>query len=93
MKRSSNQAPADELGKDPAQVGREVPDSPEAGNSLAPADAAEESAEELSDTNQSWESAAVEGSEDAARHPERPAHRHEEYGHPEDVPPKAARQS
>jgi hypothetical protein len=60
-----------------------VPDSPEARNGFPPlADAAAESTVELSDTNQSWESAAVEGSEDAADHAERTAHTHEEYGRP-----------
>ena len=39
------------------------------------------------------ESAAVEASEDAANHPERPAQTHEEYGRPDDVPPQAATQS
>ena len=71
-----------------------MPDSPEARNGFPlRADAAAESTVELSDTNQSWESAAVEGSEDAADHPERPAHTLEEYGRPDGVPPKAARQS
>jgi hypothetical protein len=94
MKRSGNQAQADELGKDPAQVGPRSAGQSGGSQRLSPiADAAGESTEELSDTNQSWESAAVEGSEDAADHPERPAHTHEEYRRPDDVPPKAARQS
>lgn len=58
-----------------------------------PAQTAAQSTEELSDTNQPWESTAVEGSDDAADHAERPAHTHEEYGRPDHVPPKAARQS
>ena len=29
----------------------------------------------------------MEGVEDAADHPERPVHTHEEYGRPDDVPP------
>jgi len=79
MKRSGNQAQADELGKDPAQVGPRRARQSGGSQRLSPiADAAEASREELSDTNQSWESAAVEGSEDAADHPERPAHTHEE---------------
>jgi hypothetical protein len=94
MKRSGKQAQADELGKDPAQVGPHSAGQSGGSQRLSPiADAVEESPEELSDTNQSWESTAVEGSEDAADHPERPAHTHEEYGRPDDVPPKAARQS
>ena len=80
-------------GKIPPRWGRAVPDSPEARNGFPLlAEAAAESTVELPDTNQSWESAAVEGSEDAAEHPERPAHTHEEYGRPP-MPPKAARQS
>jgi hypothetical protein len=94
MKRSGNPAEADELEKDPAWVGPRSAGQSGGSQRLSPiADAAEESTEELSDTNQSWESAAVEGSEDAADHAERPAHTHEEYGRPDDVPPKAARQS
>jgi hypothetical protein len=44
--------------------------------------------EELADTDQAFESAAVEGIEDTADHPERPAHMHEEYWRPHDVPPR-----
>ncbi len=94
MKRSGNQAQADELGKDPAQLGPRSAGQSGGSQRLSHiADATEESTEELWDTNQSWESAAVEGSEDAADHPERAAHTHEEYGRPDDVPPKTARQS
>ncbi|HZE23272.1 MAG TPA: hypothetical protein VE054_04705, partial [Blattabacteriaceae bacterium] len=50
-------------------------------------DANEESVEELADTDQAFEAAAVEGVEDAADHPERPVHTHEEYGRPDDIPP------
>jgi hypothetical protein len=86
---TDNQAQLDELGTDPRQVG---PDS--AGQSgdtqgLSEfADADEESVEELAETDQPFESAAVEGVEDAEDHPERPTHTHEEYGPPEDVPPR-----
>jgi hypothetical protein len=52
------------------------------------ADAAESSVEELADDDQAIEAAAVEGVEDAADHPERPTHTHEEYGRPDDVPPR-----
>jgi hypothetical protein len=55
---------------------------------LRPSD---ESVEELADTEQALEAAAVEGVEDAADHPERPVHTHEEYGRPDDVPPKRNR--
>ena len=89
MARRDNAARADELGDDPGQVG---PQS--AGQSGDPqrlsrvADANEASVEELADTDQALEAAAVEGVEDAADHPERPVHTHEEYGRPDDLPPK-----
>ena len=67
MERSGNPAQADELGKDPGQVGPRSAGQSAGSQRLSPiADAAEESTEELSETNQSRESAAVEGSEDAA---------------------------
>jgi hypothetical protein len=87
--KADDQAQADQLGDDPGEVG---PDS--AGQSGDPerlsrvADANEESVEELADTDQAFEAAAVEGVEDAADHPERPAHTHEEYGRPDDLPPQ-----
>lgn len=83
------QAQLDDLGDDPAQVGENS-----AGQSVSSLglseirDSSEESVEELADTDQALEAAAVEGSEDAADHPERPTHTHEEYGNPEDVPPR-----
>ena len=83
------QARLDELGRDPGQVG---PDSAgQSGDSqrLSPVpEANEESVEELADTDQAMEAATVEGVEDAADHPERPVHTHEEYGRPDDVPPR-----
>jgi hypothetical protein len=86
---SKNQAQFDDLGTDPAQVG---PDSAgQSGDSQGlseVADANDESVEELAESDQPVESAAVEGVEDAADHPERPIHTHEEYGHSDDVPPK-----
>ncbi|HLZ40230.1 MAG TPA: hypothetical protein VKQ11_04675 [Candidatus Sulfotelmatobacter sp.] len=83
------EAQPDELGKDPAQVGTQS-----AGQSVSSlglshtADSTEESVEGLSDTDQALEAAAVEGVEDAADHPERPTHTHQEYGRPDDVPPR-----
>jgi hypothetical protein len=85
---SGNKAGLDELGNDPREVG---PDS--AGQSGDPQrlstteDADNESVEELDDTDQALEAARVEGSEDAANHPERPVHTHIEYGRPDDLPP------
>ena len=81
-------AQLDELGSDPRQVG-----SSSAGQSgdlqrlSSIEDAADESVEELADSEQSLEAASVEGAEDAADHPERPTHTHQEYGRPDDVPP------
>lgn len=85
---SDNEARPDELGTDPAQVG---PDS--AGQSgdlqglseIEDADVA--SVEELAEDDQAFEAEIVEGVEDAADHPGRPTHTHEEYGDPDDVPP------
>lgn len=88
-RKQDEQARLDELGSDPGQVG---PDSAgQSGDSqrLSPvAEANEESVEELADTDQAIEASAVEGVEDAAAHPERPVHTHEEYGRPDDLPPQ-----
>jgi hypothetical protein len=90
MKKSlgSNQVRADETGRRSGQVG---PRS--AGQSGRPprlsryADASEESVEKLADTDQASEAAALEGSQDAADHPERPTHTHLEYPRPDDSSP------
>ena len=82
------EAQLDELGSDPRQVG--MNSAGQSVSSLGLSDepeASEDSVEDLSDTDQAIEAAALEGIEDAADHPERPAHTHEEYGNPEDVPP------
>jgi N utilization substance protein A len=87
-----DEAAPDEIGKDPRQVG---PDS--AGQSGDPqrlsniADANEESVAELADTDQAFEAAAVDGVEDAAEHPERPVHTHNEYGRPDNLPSARSR--
>ena len=83
------QAQLDELGDDPAQVGVDSAGQSVSSQGLSEVrDADEESVEELADADQAVEAAAVEGVEDAADHPERPTHTHEEYGNPEDVPPR-----
>jgi hypothetical protein len=83
------QAQLDELGDDPAQVGVDSAGQTVSSQGLSEVrDADEESVEELADADQAMEAAAVEGVEDAADHPERPTHTHEEYGNPEDVPPR-----
>jgi hypothetical protein len=84
-----DQAQLDELGDDPAEVGPRSAGQSGGSQGLSEvADASEESVEELADTDQAFESAALEGIEDAADHPERPTHTHEEYGRPDDVPPR-----
>ncbi len=83
-----NEAAPDELGNDPREVGTDS-----AGQSGDPQrlstveDMDNESVEELADTDQALEAARVEGLEDAADHPERPVHTHNEYGRPDDLPP------
>ncbi len=83
-----NEAALDELGRDSREVGPES-----AGQSGDPQrlsiveDANNESVEELADDDQAIEAATVEGVEDAADHPERPVHTHNEYGRPDDLPP------
>jgi hypothetical protein len=82
-----NEARPDELGNDPAQVG---PDSAGQSGDLQGLSEIEdedsESVEELADDDQAFEAETVEGVEDAADHPGRPTHTHEEYGRPEDLP-------
>lgn len=87
------QARPDELGSDPGQVGPEsAGQSGDAQRLPAMAEANEESVEALTNTEQSVEAAAVDGVEDAADHPERPTHTHEEYGRPDDIPPNRKRE-
>jgi hypothetical protein len=89
MARDKREANLDELGSDPAQVGpRSAGRSGDAQQLAEIEDASEESIEELNDTDQALEAAAMDGLEDAASHPERPTHTHLEYGRPDDFPPK-----
>jgi hypothetical protein len=91
VKRSGNEARPDELGTDPGQVGTDSAGQSGDSQGLSSLeDSAGESVEELADSDQAFEADAVEGSEDAADHPERPTHTHVEYGRPEDKPPKRA---
>ena len=86
--RGGDQAPLDELGKGRGEVGSDSAGQSGDLQQLSPVeDAAEESVEELADTEQSLEAAAVDGVEDAADHPERPVHTHTEYGRPDGLPP------
>ena len=87
--KSDFEAQPDELGDDPSQVGSRSAGQSVSGEGLSSVpDATEDSVEDLNDTDQALEAAAVEGVEDAADHPERPTHTHEEYGNPEDAPPR-----
>lgn len=82
-----NEAAPDELGNDPRQVGPESAGQAGGPQRLSTTeDTDNESVEELSDTDQALEAARVEGAEDAADHPERPVHTHNEYGRPDDLP-------
>jgi len=84
-----NEAQLDELGSDPGQVG-----SASAGQSgdtqglSQIADAADESVEELADTDQAYEAEAVSGIEDAADHPERAVRTSEDRARSDDIPPE-----
>lgn len=83
------EAQLDELGYDPSQVGTRSAGQTASSLGLSNIpDATEDSVEDLADTDQALEAAAVEGAEDAADHPGRPTHTHEEYGRPDDVPPR-----
>lgn len=86
--KSDFEARPDELGSDPSEVGANSAGQSASSLGLSEEpEATEDSVENLADTDQAIEAAAVEGVEDAADHPERPTHTHEEYGSPEDVPP------
>lgn len=83
-----NEAAPDELGKDPRQIGPEsARQSGDAQRLSTIEETSNESVEELADSDQAIEAARVEGLEDAADHPERPVHTHNEYGRPDDLPP------
>jgi hypothetical protein len=84
----SNEAAPDELGNDPRQVGSASAGQSGDSQRLSVTDDMDnESVEELADSDQALEAARVDGLEDAADHPERPVHTHNEYGRPDDLPP------
>jgi hypothetical protein len=86
---SDLEAQPDDLGKDPSQIGAQSAGQTASAFGLShEAEAAEDSVEDLADTDPAVEAAAVEGVEDAADHPERPTHTHDEYGRPNDAPPR-----
>jgi len=87
--KSDLEAQPDGFGDDTSQVPNQSAGQTASSLGLsAEPEAAEDSVKNLSDTNQAFEAAAVEGIEDAADHPERPTHTHKEYGRPDDVPPR-----
>jgi hypothetical protein len=87
------EAQLDELGDDPAQVGVDsAGQSGDAQGLSSIEDASDTSVEELAESDQALEAAIVDGAEDAADHPERPVHTHQEYGRPDDVPPRKGNQ-
>src|SRR5450755_2822114 len=89
--RGDDEAQLDELGNDPGQVGPESAGQSGDSQQLSSiAEAADESVQELADSDQALEAGIVEGVEDAADHPERPVHTHLEYGRPDDLPPGVA---
>jgi hypothetical protein len=82
----ADEARLDEIGKDPGQVGPASAGQSGSPQSLSSTeDAANESVQELADSDQALEAAVVEGVEDAADHPERPVHTHLDYGSLEDL--------
>ncbi len=84
-----NEAQPDELGNDPAQVG--PASAGQSGDLQGLSEIEDEDAasvEELAEDDQAYEAEIVEGVEDAADHPGRPTHTHEEYGNPDDFPPR-----
>jgi hypothetical protein len=89
--RKKNEARRDELGSDPGQVG---PDSAgQSGDTQGlsnEAEAADESVEELADTDQGYEAGIVEGVEDAGDHPEREVPALDEHPRDDDEPPNPA---
>ena len=90
--RGDDRVRADELENRPDQtVSESAGQSGDLQDLSADEDLSNESVEELVEEDQQIEANAVEGAEDAADHPERPTHTHNEYGHPEDFPPHRKR--
>jgi hypothetical protein len=84
-----NEARLDELGSDSGQIGSDSAGQSGDTQGLSQiADSADESVEELADSDQTYEAEAVGGSEDAADHPERPVHTREDRARSDYIPPK-----
>ena len=80
-KLKNDEAQANEQGSDPEETGSDsAGQSGDAQGLSQIADADEESVGELAETDQAYEAEIVEGLENAADHPERPAHTREDKG-------------
>lgn len=89
MARRGNEAQLDDLGNNPGQVGpASAGQSGDTQGLSNTEDASDISVDELAEEDQPLEAGIVDGVEDAANHPERPVHTHEEYRRPEDIPPE-----
>jgi hypothetical protein len=83
------EAQLDDLAEDLERMDRDSAGQSGGIDGLSPIpEASSESVEELAATDQALEAEAVAGVEDAADHPGRPVHTHDEYGRPDDIPPK-----
>ena len=80
-------AQKDDLGLYPMQAAEHAGHGAESQQLSRDEEASDESVRELAETDQALEAEAVDGVEDAANHPERPVHTHEEYGSTDDIPP------
>lgn len=78
-----SEAQPDDLGNDPSQVGSDsAGQSGDAQGLSEIAEDAEVSVEELAETGQDYEAEVVEGIEQAAEHPEKPVHTHQDQRRP-----------
>ena len=85
--RGDNKARPDELDNNRGETGAEsAGQSGDLQGLSRTADASDESVEELVEDDQAMDAEIVEGVEEAADHPERPVHTHEQYRTPEDTP-------
>jgi hypothetical protein len=89
MARRDNEAPLDDLGNNPGQAG--PASAGQSGDTQGLSDiedASDLSVDELAEEDQALEAGIVDGVEDAANHPERPVHTHEDYRRSEDIAPE-----
>jgi hypothetical protein len=80
----------EELGNDPGQTGTESDERSGDTQGLSRvAEMADQSVQELADAGQTYEAEVVGGVEDAADHPEQPAHTHEDQARSTSIEPWA----